>query len=180
MRILVVNGGSSSLKCRVDEISADPPSAPPAPLWKENFDLNAATIEERLQAVPGPIDVVGHRIVHGGSLVETTRVTDAVRAIIAREAEIAPAHNQIELRMIDAAERIFSVPQIAVFDAGFHATLAPPAYVYPGPYEWFEHGIRRYGFHGISHQYCASRAASLLGRELRSLRIVTCHLGNGC
>jgi len=60
------------------------------------------------------------------------------------------------------------------------ACLPLSAAVYPGPYEWFEHGIRRYGFHGVNHQYCASRAASLLGRELRSLRIVTCHLGNGC
>jgi acetate kinase len=72
------------------------------------------------------------------------------------------------------------VRQIAVFDTGFHSQLPEPAFVYPGPYEWLEKGIRRYGFHGINHQYCAERAAQLLGKELRSLKLVTCHLGNGC
>jgi acetate kinase len=72
------------------------------------------------------------------------------------------------------------VPQIAVFDTAFHATLPPCAYVYPGPYEWQAKGIRRYGFHGISHQYCANRCARLLGLPMTGLRMVTCHLGNGC
>src|SRR5207237_1489166 len=72
------------------------------------------------------------------------------------------------------------IPQIAVFDTGYHRTIPPAAAIYPGPYEWFESGIRRYGFHGINHQYCAVRAARLLRRELKSLRLVTCHLGNGC
>jgi acetate kinase len=72
------------------------------------------------------------------------------------------------------------VPQIAVFDTGFHRTMPLSAKTYPGPYEWFEQGIRRYGFHGINHQYCAQRAAQLLGKNLNSLKLVTCHLGNGC
>jgi acetate kinase len=72
------------------------------------------------------------------------------------------------------------VPQLAVFDTGFHRQMPLPAAVYPGPYDWFTDGIRRYGFHGINHQYCAVRAAQLLGRELSSLKLVTCHLGNGC
>jgi len=72
------------------------------------------------------------------------------------------------------------VPQVAVFDTGFHAHLPQAAAVYPGPYEWFEKGIRRFGFHGINHEYCAQRTAQLLRANLNSLKIVTCHLGNGC
>src|SRR5262249_61169135 len=71
-------------------------------------------------------------------------------------------------------------PQVAFFDRGFHRTMPLSAAAYPGPYDWFESGIRRYGFHGISHQYCATRAAKLLRRDLASLKLVTCHLGNGC
>jgi len=67
-----------------------------------------------------------------------------------------------------------------VFDTGFHSRLPEPAAVYPGPYEWLAQGIRRYGFHGINHQYCAERTAQVLGKDLRSLKLVTCHLGNGC
>jgi acetate kinase len=72
------------------------------------------------------------------------------------------------------------VPQIAVFDTGFHRTMPLSAATYPGPYNWWEQGIRRYGFHGINHQYCSQRAAQLLGKNPNSLKLVTCHLGNGC
>jgi len=72
------------------------------------------------------------------------------------------------------------VAQVAVFDTGFHRQIPQAAAVYPGPYQWFENGIHRYGFHGINHQYCATRAAQLLRRELNSLKLITCHLGNGC
>jgi acetate kinase len=132
---------------------------------------------------PGEVDAIGHRVVHGGkALRESTRITPEVRETIARMAEFAPVHNALELDGIRAAERIFGdrVPQFAVFDTAFHSTLEPAAYVYPGPYEWVERGIRRYGFHGISHQYVSGRAAEMLGRDLASLRMVTCHLGNGC
>ena len=85
------------------------------------------------------------------------------------------------LEGIEALEKILpNVPQVAVFDTAFHAQLPPAAFVYPGPYEWLENGIRRYGFHGISHQYCARRAAQLLNRDLTHLRLISCHLGNGC
>jgi acetate kinase len=93
----------------------------------------------------------------------------------------APLHNRAELEGIDIIEKRFGkVSQVAVFDTGFHRRLPEPAAVYPGPYEWFAQGIRRYGFHGINHQYCAERTAHLLGKDLRSLKLVTCHLGNGC
>jgi acetate kinase len=104
-----------------------------------------------------------------------------VKETIARLAELAPAHNPASLEGIEAIERILgAVAQVAVFDTAFHAQMPEMAAVYPGPYEWLEQGIRRYGFHGISHQYCAARAAEILDRDLKDLRLVTCHLGNGC
>ncbi|MGH9515103.1 MAG: acetate/propionate family kinase [Terriglobales bacterium] len=128
------------------------------------------------------IEVVGHRIVHGGPhLSEPAIITPEVKQAIQDVAAIAPLHNAAGLQGIDLAEKLFpKVKQIAVFDTGFHRTLPLAAKVYPGPYEWFEHDIRRYGFHGINHEYCAARAAQLLKRELSSLKIVSCHLGNGC
>jgi len=128
------------------------------------------------------IDVVGHRIVHGGPLYrESSRLTPDVRAAIAQQVEFAPAHNRFELEAVQTVDRIvgLDVPQIAVFDTGFHRTLEPAAYVYPGPYSWLEEGVRRYGFHGINHQYCAGRAAEILGRDPASLKLIICHLGNG-
>jgi acetate kinase len=102
-------------------------------------------------------------------------------AAIAAAAEFAPLHNCAELEGMAIVEKLLgSIPQVAVFDTGFHRNMPPPAAVYPGPYEWFESGIRRYGFHGVNHQYCAARAAELLRRDLESLKLVTCHLGNGC
>ena len=128
------------------------------------------------------IDVVGHRIVHGGHrLNEATIVTPEVKRVIASVAAFAPLHNRAELEGIETIERLIgTVQQVAVFDTGFHRTLTPTACTYPGPYEWLERGIRRYGFHGINHQYCVHRAAQLLGLDLGSLKIVSCHLGNGC
>ena len=132
---------------------------------------------------PQEIDVVGHRVVHGGQEYRSsTLVSPEVKAGIADLAALAPAHNPANLEGIEAIEHILGteVPQVAVFDTAFHAQLPLPAAIYPGPYEWFEQGIRRYGFHGISHQYCAQRAAQILSRELKELRLITCHLGNGC
>jgi acetate kinase len=78
------------------------------------------------------------------------------------------------------ADLLGDVPQVAVFDTGFHRQMPLVAQTYPGPYEWFAQGIRRYGFHGINHQYCATRTAQLIRKDLKSLKIVSCHLGNGC
>ena len=128
------------------------------------------------------VDAIGHRIVHGGAnLTEPTRITPEVRQAIADVASIAPLHNQAGLEGIDLAGKLFpKTPQFVVFDTGFHRTLPDEAKIYAGPYSWYEQGIRRYGFHGINHEYCAHRAAQMLGRDLASLKIVTCHLGNGC
>jgi acetate kinase len=128
------------------------------------------------------IDVVGHRIVHGGPHFEDpVLITTEVKSAIAGASAFAPLHNAAELEGMAIIEKLLgAVPQVAVFDTGFHRKMPLFAAVYPGPYEWFTSDIRRYGFHGINHQYCATRAARLLSRDLNSLRLVTCHLGNGC
>jgi acetate kinase len=136
------------------------------------------------QAISGPsdVDVVGHRVVHGGPQhFEPTVVTAEVKSAIEGVSAFAPLHNRAELEGMEIAAKLLGpVPQIAVFDTGFHRAMPLSAATYPGPYEWFEQGIRRYGFHGINHQYCAQRASHLLGKSLNSLKLVTCHLGNGC
>lgn len=142
-------------------------------LWSE---------KARPTSPPDKIDAAVHRIVNGGAKFrDPVLITQEVKAAIAEMASSAPLHNTIELDGIDFVEKRFGgVPQVAVFDTGFHKTLSEAAYVYPGPYDWLAQGIRRYGFHGINHQYCAERAAQVLGKDLDSLKIATCHLGNGC
>ena len=128
------------------------------------------------------VAVAGHRIVNGGTLFQQpSLVTPEVKSAIAHMAAFAPLHNRAELEGMEIVSKMFgAVPQVAAFDTGFHAQLPQAAAVYPGPYEWFERGIRRFGFHGINHEYCAQRTAQLLRANLNSLKIVTCHLGNGC
>ncbi|MEG4226237.1 acetate kinase [Microcoleus sp. N9_B2] len=128
------------------------------------------------------IDIVGHRVVHGGENYQQSRlISPEVKQEIDRLSEFAPVHNPVNLEGIEAIEKILgNVPQVAVFDTAFHAQLPPAAFVYPGPYEWLEEGIRRYGFHGISHQYCTRRAAEILNPDSADLRLISCHLGNGC
>jgi acetate kinase len=146
--------------------------------------LLATLWEGDAQVLSGPeeIDVVGHRVVHGGQeFRRPTPVTPQVKSAIRRMAVFAPLHNRAEVEGIEIVDRVIGpVPQIAVFDTAFHSQLPLAAAAYPGPYAWLEQGIRRYGFHGINHQYCAERAAQLLAKDLQSLRLVTCHLGNGC
>jgi len=138
--------------------------------------------ETRALVSASEIDVVGHRVVHGGPRYkEPILITPGVKSAIAAASELAPLHTGAELEGMEIIEKLLGdVPQVAVFDTGFHRRMPPSAIVYPGPYEWFENGIRRYGFHGVNHQYCAARAAKLLRRDLASLKLVTCHLGAGC
>ena len=128
------------------------------------------------------IDLVGHRVVHGGAKYsQPTIITAKVKSAIADLIPLAPNHNPAHLEGIEAIAKILpEVTQIAVFDTAFHSQIPEPAKVYPLPYEWFERGIQRYGFHGISHQYCATKTAQILDKSLDSLKIITCHLGNGC
>jgi acetate kinase len=131
---------------------------------------------------PSEVDIAGHRVVNGGrEFREPAIVTPDVEAAIERMAEFAPLHNRAELDGIEmVAQKCGAVPQVAVFDTAFHRQMPDAATVYPGPYEWLEQGICRFGFHGINHQYCAQRAARILGKDLASLWLITCHLGNGC
>jgi len=128
------------------------------------------------------IQYAGHRIVHGGpKLTRPAIVTLEVKRAIANLSAIAPLHNQAGLDGIALLEKLLpSIPQVAVFDTGFHRTLPAAAKTYAGPYEWYEQGIRRFGFHGINHEYCANRATQLLGRDPKELKVISCHLGNGC
>jgi acetate kinase len=152
-------------------------------LWSSET-RSGETQNNQIRTISSPreIDVVGHRVVHGGpSYEEPVRLSPQVKSGIANASVFAPLHNRAELEGMETVEKLLgSVPQIAVFDTGFHRKMPLSAAVYPGPYKWFESGIRRYGFHGINHKYCAIRAAKLLQRDLNSLKIVTCHLGNGC
>lgn len=140
-------------------------------LWGSESDANA----------PADIDCVGHRVVHGGlDFTQSLPITAEVKAGIARLCDLAPLHNPVAVELIEAVEKLLpDTLQIAVFDTAFHRTLPPASYVYPGPYAWLEQGIRRYGFHGISHGYASRRTAKLLGRDPAHLRIVSCHLGSG-
>ena len=126
------------------------------------------------------ISAVGHRVLHGGEKFSGSVIIDEkVIAAIEECCELGPLHNPHNLTGIRACEKMMpGVPQVAVFDTGFHQTMPDFAYLYALPYEYYEkYGIRRYGFHGTSHRYVSMRAAAMLGRE--DVNVVTCHLGNG-
>ncbi len=128
------------------------------------------------------IQRIGHRVVHGGKEFEqATRIDAKVKERIRQLIPLAPLHNPANLQGIELMEKIFpSILQIAIFDTSFHVTMPEIVKTYPVPWEWKDKGIQRYGFHGISHQYCAERAASFLKQDAQSLKIINCHLGNGC
>ena len=143
--------------------------------------LAIRTVRAELQAGDA-IRAIGHRVVHGGSeFTESVRIDSRFESALDHLTELAPLHNPPALKAIEAAgAECPGVPQVAVFDTSFFADLPRAAAVYPVPWEWHEtFGIRRYGFHGISHAYCSGRAAGILGRDPASLRLVVCHLGNG-
>ena len=131
---------------------------------------------------PSEIRGVGHRVVHGGSEITGAVVVDErVEGVIEKYAKMAPLHNPANLMGIRAAKRVFSgAVHVAVFDTAFHATLPEHAYLYAIPYEYYlKHGIRRYGFHGISYTYVSRRASEILGVPLERLKLIICHLGSG-
>ena len=180
LRVLVVNAGSSSLKLTLlgacDET-----------LVERELPAPAATVDERelRAALDGGIaeaDVVGHRIVHGGgrfreaTLIDE-EVEDALRALV----DLAPLHQPKSIAALDAVSAALpGVPAVACFDTAFHASLSPGARTYALPAAWRERwGVRRYGFHGLSHAWVAGRAAQVLGGDPAQLRIVSCHLGAG-
>lgn len=130
----------------------------------------------------GEIEAVGHRIVHGGESFRNSVLVDAkVKAEIQRLFELAPLHNPAHMMGIKAIElNLPHVPQAVIFDTAFHQTMPPKAYMYAIPKVLYKkHKIRRYGFHGTSHNYVSQRAAEIVGRPLEELKIITCHIGNG-
>ena len=128
------------------------------------------------------IDAVGHRIVHGGEkFAKSVLITDEVLAAIEEVSDLAPLHNPANLIGIRSCQKLMpGVPMVAVFDTAFHQTMPRKAYLYALPYEYYEtYKIRRYGFHGTSHDYVSSRIAEIFGQKREDMKIIVCHLGNG-
>lgn len=128
------------------------------------------------------IQAVGHRVVHGGEKFNgSVRITDEVIAQMEECIELAPLHNPPNLKGIYAIKNLLPhVPQAGVFDTAFHQTMEKKVFLYGIPYSLYEkYAIRRYGFHGTSHRYVSKRAAEMMGKDIRDLKIITCHLGNG-
>ena len=192
VKALALNAGSSSLKGALYDVEPGAALAAPADVvWQGQVGWDpgsgGAAAREMLRSVPlespSELGVVGHRIVHGGARFhEPVALGDEVKAAVRSMTASAPLHNTAGLEGVAVTEELFGdgVPQVAVFDTAFHADLAPAAHAYAGPHEWLARGLRRFGFHGINHEYAAHRAAHLLGRPLDELRLITCHLGSGC
>ena len=180
MDVLVVNAGSSSLKLSL----LDPADQIVAATEVEHWDTGDApppALKTFLNAYPDPA-AVGHRIVHGGPSLTAAAVLDAVtRGAIEGATSLAPVHQPRALAGIDAVSALLpGVPAVVCFDTAFHAGMPAAAATYALPEAWREwYGLRRYGFHGLSHSYASRRAAQLLGRSADQLRIVSCHLGAG-
>lgn len=195
MRVFVVNSGSSSIKYqlidvatgqrvlaglleRIGQRGSDGQPAGDAP----DHDAGMRLVLERLGTEAGTIAAVGHRVVHGGDVFTAPVVIDEqVEAGIRAVSPLAPLHNPANLAGIIAARRALpDVPHVAVFDTAFHQTMPEAAATYAiDRVIAAQHGVRRYGFHGTSHQFVAGRAATLLGRPLESLKLIVLHLGNG-
>jgi acetate kinase len=179
MRVLAVNAGSSSLKLRL--LEADDHVAGSIDLPASDGRVEKQALADALKRL-GPADVVGHRIVHGGGeFTQAIRVDDAVVRRLSALADLAPLHQPTSLAVLEAVSRALpELPAIACFDTAFHATMPEAAATYALPKEWREKwGLKRYGFHGLSHAYAARRAAELMGGTSDELRVVTCHLGAG-
>lgn len=187
MRVLVVNAGSSSLKLRLlghDDtlIAGEDLGAVDDLADGELAAALARMAPENTSSIRAAVDVVGHRIVHGGTLFTGATLIDAqVTAQLRDLTDLAPLHQPKSLAALDVVGReLAHVPAVACFDTAYHHTLPAAASTYAVPREWRErYGVRRYGFHGLSHAYCARRAAELVDHSAEGLRIVSCHLGAG-
>lgn len=183
--IAVLNAGSSTLKCALFEADANSMQ----PLWKEVLEkVSQKTYEEAackfLQHIHDKyqnIVAIGHRIVHGGDrFTEPTLLTSSAIKALEKLSHLAPLHNPANVQGIRWAKDLWpKVPHIGVFDTAFHHTLPEKSFTYPIPLKWLKKGVRRYGFHGISHEACYQILAAL-DPQLANKKIITCHLGNGC
>ncbi|WP_080111503.1 propionate kinase [Salmonella enterica] len=201
--VLVINCGSSSIKFSVLDVAtcdvlmagiADGMNTEnaflsingdkPINLSHSNYEdaLKAIAFELEKRDLTDSVALIGHRIAHGGELfTQSVIITDEIIDNIRRVSPLAPLHNYANLSGIDAARRLFpAVRQVAVFDTSFHQTLAPEAYLYGLPWEYFSSlGVRRYGFHGTSHRYVSRRAYELLDLDEKDSGLIVAHLGNG-
>lgn len=190
--VLVLNAGSSSLKHQLRGVGGDVVASGNVQRVRGGGHGDPADHGAALDAVlagydaehPGAmarVVVVGHRVVHGGTrFTRAVLVDDAVEAAIDDLSALAPLHNPPQLAGVRAMRsRLPGVPQVAVFDTAFHATMPPEAFTYAIPRALTERGVRRYGFHGTSHQYVTRVAAQRLGTPLEQVRLVVCHVGNG-
>jgi acetate kinase len=179
MRVLAVNAGSSSLKLSL--LDKDDRSLYSTSLRSSRDGIEEDVLRAELERA-GPIEAVGHRIVHGGSeFVEPVLIDDRVRRALEALVDLAPLHQPKSLHALELVSRILpDIPAVGCFDTAFHACIPPAASTYALPAEWRKRwDLRRYGFHGLSHAYASGRAAELMGECLDSLRIITCHLGAG-
>ncbi len=207
MNILVLNSGSSSVKCQyfIDQKSVasalieriGEEESYSEVKYKEQIFSNTNPISNHQQALEilfsmlkesnaifsiDELDAVGHRVVHGGAhFSEPTKITKAVIETIRSLIPLAPLHNPANLKGIEVISKIQpNLAQVAVFDTAFHQTMPKHAALYPLPYELYKNsGIQRYGFHGTSHAYVAKEAAEMMGEDLNRLNLITLHLGNG-
>ncbi len=196
MLILVINCGSSSAKYELFDLTEHRSLAKGlierigTPGYCENHYeaialIVAALTDKKTGAIrsKGEIDGIGHRVVHGGEEFKTsTLINGKVIKSIEKYSELAPLHNPPSLSGIRACLDILKgIPQVAVFDTSFHQTMPEKAFLYGLPYKYYDkYGIRKYGFHGTSHRWVSRAAARELKRPVESLKIITCHLGNGC
>jgi acetate kinase len=180
MRVLIVNAGSSSLKLRVlgahDEVEAD------HTIERWDGGRESSEVAALLDSMPA-FDAIGHRVVHGGSdFRDAVRIGADTGVALLALSSLAPLHQPRAVAGIDLLRRLHpDLPQVACFDTAFHATLSDAASTYALPQQWRDQwGLRRYGFHGLSHAYASRRAAELVDRVgYPDLRVVTCHLGAG-
>ena len=179
MRILVINPGSSSVKLRMVEADDSVSLSLNLPALDKDSDREA--LAARLRKLSG-VDAIGHRVVHGGgTFKDSVKIDDEVVRELRSFVDLAPLHQPRSLAALETASEVLpDSPAVACFDTAFHAAMPPEASIYAIPEAWRERwGIRRYGFHGLSHCYASRRAAELLGRLPSGLRVVTCHLGAG-
>jgi acetate kinase len=186
MKILVINSGSSSIKYKLFDM---PKKAILSKGIIEHVAEKGSKIKSHQDGIKlvlskiNSVDVIGHRVVHGAeSFTKPVLINDKVLRQIKKSCSVAPLHNPANLTGIIACKKLLPrVKQVAVFDTAFHQTLPDYAFIYGLPYEFYSRlRVRKYGFHGTSHEYVAGEAAKILGRPLRRLKLITCHLGNGC
>ncbi len=186
MKVLVINSGSSSIKYKFFDMPQETLISKGAleHIGEENSSIQ--NHQEGLKAILQKIDgvsLVGHRVVHGAEKFKKPVIIDeTVIRKIRQCCCLAPLHNPANLMGILACKKLLpGVKQVAVFDTAFHQTLPEYAYIYGLPYSYYtKFGIRKYGFHGTSHEYVALEAARLLKKNIKKLKLITCHLGNGC